>query len=484
MKNAELWFDGHEDELVRDLCGLVRIPSVSRKTDDPACPYGEECRDVLEQMLEIGRRDGFQGYNHENRCGSLVFRGQGTGAQEKTIGIFGHLDVVEAGEGWRHPPFEPVVKDGIISGRGAADDKGSLLSAYYALKYLKSAGYEPGASIIFFLGLNEEKEMEDIDFYLAAHREPDFSIVTDSFFPVCIGEKGMMRLKLKAHWRGTQIRRFCAGTSENAVPGTAVLELCTDRDGYLRLVKAGMAAEEGSEEPRGETVTICCHGKSAHAAFPEDSDNAMVKLAKCLLDADVVQGTDRELLVMIAELFADCYGSGLGIRQSDPVFGDTTAVGTVFSYDGEVVEIAVNIRYGTGLSSAEIDARVRERAGGRGFSVERCACAEPFYRDMKKDTPGIIRAINGIACRHLGIQREPYVLSGGTYAKKLQRGVGFGPDYQMRRHLLPDGYGGGHQPDEYMEIQDIKKAFLIYVESLQEIDRRLAGRAPAIPVLI
>ena len=49
--------------------------------------------------------------------------------------IYGHYDVQPAveSEGWTHPPFSPVVKDGAIWGRGVGDNKGQLLTHLCAL---------------------------------------------------------------------------------------------------------------------------------------------------------------------------------------------------------------------------------------------------------------------------------------------------------------------------------------------------------------
>lgn len=47
----------------------------------------------------------------------------------------------------------------------------------------------------------------------------------------------------------------------------------------------------------------------------------------------------------------------------------------------------------------------------------------------------------------------------------------FCSDYPGRRKLLPEGCGGGHQPDEYVDVKDIEKAFFIYVEAFQAMDR-------------
>ncbi|WP_139416851.1 M20 family metallopeptidase [Agromyces laixinhei] len=47
--------------------------------------------------------------------------------------FLGHSDVVPAGDGWRTDPFEPVVRDGRLFGRGSADMKGGLASVVLAM---------------------------------------------------------------------------------------------------------------------------------------------------------------------------------------------------------------------------------------------------------------------------------------------------------------------------------------------------------------
>ncbi len=56
------------------------------------------------------------------------------------LSIYAHLDVVPAGPGWSVPPFQGVVKDGRIYGRGAGDMKGTIASLLAALRALKAAG--------------------------------------------------------------------------------------------------------------------------------------------------------------------------------------------------------------------------------------------------------------------------------------------------------------------------------------------------------
>jgi succinyl-diaminopimelate desuccinylase len=47
------------------------------------------------------------------------------------FGFAGHLDVVPPGDGWDHDPFDPVIRDGVLTGRGANDMK-SAIAAFVA----------------------------------------------------------------------------------------------------------------------------------------------------------------------------------------------------------------------------------------------------------------------------------------------------------------------------------------------------------------
>ena len=85
MVNTEEWFDQHTNELVEDIYMLVRIPSVSVKTEDPEMPYGPECRRVLDACLKLGESMGFTPFNHENYCGTLLWKGE---MEEEIAAVF------------------------------------------------------------------------------------------------------------------------------------------------------------------------------------------------------------------------------------------------------------------------------------------------------------------------------------------------------------------------------------------------------------
>ena len=56
------------------------------------------------------------------------------------FGFAGHLDVVPAGEGWTTDPYDPVIEDGVLTGRGANDMKSAIAAFVAAIPARQDAG--------------------------------------------------------------------------------------------------------------------------------------------------------------------------------------------------------------------------------------------------------------------------------------------------------------------------------------------------------
>ena len=77
--------------------------------------------------------------------------------------LLGHTDVVPSGpeEAWNTPPFEPVLRDGVLHGRGAADMKGSVAAFVVALERFAAAHPRHAGSVGLLLTSDEEGEAID-----------------------------------------------------------------------------------------------------------------------------------------------------------------------------------------------------------------------------------------------------------------------------------------------------------------------------------
>ena len=127
METIKNYIDKNKDRFLEELFELIRIPSVSAKEENK--PDMLRAVNYLKDALlaagadkaEICSTDG-----HPVLYGEKIIS-----AGLPTILVYGHYDVqpAEPLELWNTPPFEPVIKDGKIWGRGADDDKGQLLYA-------------------------------------------------------------------------------------------------------------------------------------------------------------------------------------------------------------------------------------------------------------------------------------------------------------------------------------------------------------------
>lgn len=124
---------------------LIRCPSVT--------PDDNGCQDIIAgHLLPCGftRED-----MHSGNVSNVLFK-HGNGAP--MLLFAGHTDVVPPGpeDQWETPPFEPVIRDGVLFGRGAADMKSGVASMAVACRRLVSEHSDHRGSIALLLTSDEE----------------------------------------------------------------------------------------------------------------------------------------------------------------------------------------------------------------------------------------------------------------------------------------------------------------------------------------
>ena len=96
--------------------------------------------------------------SYPNRSNILVkVKGKEKG---KIFAFSGHLDVVEAGEGWTYPPFEGKIVDNKMYGRGTSDMKAGVAASLYAILEILEEGVEFNGEIWFIGTVGEEVGMQ------------------------------------------------------------------------------------------------------------------------------------------------------------------------------------------------------------------------------------------------------------------------------------------------------------------------------------
>ena len=433
IQELKNWIQKHEEEMLEDIRALVEIPSISEKGDEEN-PYGIYCTKVLKKMEEICTNWGFSIKNYENRCVETSF-----GSGEKKIGIWGHLDVVPAGEDWIYPPFMCTRKKNFLIGRGVQDNKGPVITFLYAMRFLKEVGFTPTVTFHQILGCNEEQGMEEVEYYLKMAGIPEFSIVTDCSFPVCCGEKGRCKLKIQSSIVDKRIEYLQGGSSSNSVPDYAWALL----DGKKR-----------------EALGI-----AGHAAFPGKSKNAIGILCKHLTE----QLPEERAVEFLAILGEEGYGKKAGINCEDEVSGTLTCnVGTAELKNGRI-EAEIDIRYPVTKRIEEILQRLESLMKKYGYVIKEFEDSPPYYINPEKDMVDMLTHI--YREQMPGTDYTPYTMGGGTYARKIPNAVGFGPGMNLDFSALnlPQGHGPCHSADESQDIKKLEKALEVYVYTMVHI---------------
>jgi carboxypeptidase PM20D1 len=145
-----------DDQQVADhLATAVRcqtVPLDEQGTPDPEAfaqlhKFLEDTYPLVHQKL---RREVVNGY-------SLLYIWQGSRADLEPVMLMAHQDVVSADPTeWTYPPFDGVIADGFIWGRGTLDIKNQLIGIMDAAEALLQQGYRPERTILFGLGHDEE----------------------------------------------------------------------------------------------------------------------------------------------------------------------------------------------------------------------------------------------------------------------------------------------------------------------------------------
>lgn len=447
----------HKDQLIADLQGCIRIPSVYAD-DGSGYPYGKHVQECLEYMLDTAQRLGFPVHNLDNQVGWCEY-GQG----QEMVAVLCHLDVVPEGDGWSVPPYEGLVKNGRIYGRGTMDDKGPALAALYGLAALREAGITPNRRIRLLFGLNEETGSADMKYYLSHGGEiPLMGITPDGEYPVINGEKGLISQTFTRPLK--QRGQIClinlqGGESHNIVPAQAKAQLsCTPEMAHhiaaLQEDKVSCTLIDGG-------ILVEAEGIGAHGGTPGEGENAigrlMLFLKKLPLEGDLAQ-----VVSLLADKIGMEYdGTSLGIAMEDDLSGPLTMNLGVITGNANEITVKLNYRYPVTRSFADCGPKVKAAFEQAGFRSSYLQHKERLY--MPEESP-LVQKLLSVYSRCTGQTAHPKCIGGGTYAKMIPNTLAFGP-------IFPGDEVREHKPDEYMELDRLIDNVTILAHAMYEMAR-------------
>jgi putative selenium metabolism hydrolase len=265
----------HRDGVTTLLRDLVHTPSLS----------GEE-RDVV--ALLAGQMEAL-GYDEVNLdpFGSVIGR-LGTGPT--VIVMDSHIDTVGVGsrDEWSRDPFEPVLDDGVVYGRGACDDKGGMASMVFGGALAKQLGVLPDEVTLYVVGSVQEEACDGLALeHVLTHRlpRPDVVVLGESTNgQVFRGNRG--RIEVLIRTRGTSCHASAPERGHNPVYDLAAVigdvealnrRLGSDEflgDGSVALTRIECETPSLNAVPSTATVYL-----DRRLTVGEDPDEAMREIA-------------------------------------------------------------------------------------------------------------------------------------------------------------------------------------------------------------
>lgn len=171
--------------MLEELKEFLRIPSVSAQPE-----HKEDMHRCAKWLCNHCKEIGLDTKIHQTKGHPIVVARTPHNASKLTYMVYGHYDVqpVEPLEGWTKTknPFEPVVADGNIYGRGTADDKGQLFTHLKAVECILKTGSELPFNLIFLMEGEEEIGSENLGQFLESHAEElrcEAVVISDTGMP-------------------------------------------------------------------------------------------------------------------------------------------------------------------------------------------------------------------------------------------------------------------------------------------------------------
>jgi succinyl-diaminopimelate desuccinylase len=412
--------DDRVDDLVELTADLIRFPTIN--------PPGEAYRPCAEFIgqrltkrgfdLEYVRGEGTPGDCDAYPRINVIARREGKWPGP-CVHFNGHIDVVEVGAGWTVPPFDGLVRDGKVYGRGACDMKGGLASAIIAVEALIDTDPDYPGAIEISGTVDEESGGYGGVAYLAERGWFSAPRVDHVIIPeplnvdrVCIGHRGVWWAEIET--KGHMAHGSMPFLGDSAIRHMAAVLDQFERKLYPSLAKRVSAMPVVPDGARQSTLNI----NSLHGGQAEIDEGLPTP---CVADSCRMI-IDRRFL--IEESLAD-------VRS-------------------EITRI--------------LDDLAKNRPDFR-FDLREMFAVEPCISDQN----GPVASTTAAAIREILSVEPSFVCSPGTYDQKHVDRIG----------KLKDciAYGPGqldlaHQPDEWVGIADMQAAAKVMALTCSRLLRR------------
>jgi len=459
----EAYFTEQQPRMIEDLMALIEIPSVRGEAQE-GMPFGVGPAMALRKAAELLEARGLKVKTY----GDCVLSGDLTDL-ESGLDILAHLDVVPAGDNWTVcKPFEPVIVDGCLYGRGAIDDKGPAIAALYAMTCVRELGIPLKKNVRLILGTDEECGSGDLEYYYGVEQEAPMTFTPDANFPLINMEKGRLCGEVDARFVSDETLPYIAsadaGLKSNVIPEKAeavVVGLSpVQLSSYMTAAAKKTGARFTANTEHG-AVRIVCQGAGGHAAYPEAANNALTALLELLVTLPCADSEGFRKLKSLQKLFphGDYSGTALGVEMKDEISGPLTLSADLLHFDETSLYLCFDSRCPVCSNDENTRLAAMQRIAEAGLSMRETTMVLPHYVSADSD---FVRTLLKVYEDWTGIRGEAESTGGGTYVHDLKNGVAFGCEMAgIDNHL--------HNADEFITLDQFLLSAKIFAQAILEL---------------
>lgn len=435
--------DKHKIQVVSAIKRLVSYPSILNQGEN-GTPFGQAISDVLEETLTICRALGFQTFKDPEGYYGYAEIGEG----KELLAILCHLDVVPAGDldKWQSDPFDAVIKDEVLYGRGVQDDKGPSMAALFAVKALMDKGEVFTKRVRFIFGTDEETLWRCLHRYNEHEETASMGFAPDATFPLIYAEKGLLQARLLGS--GSDDLALSVGQAYNVVPAKA-----TYSGRLAPALSKGLRQLGYTFEEAGEAITVM--GEARHSKDAPLATNALVRLSKGL-DALIKHPAIDFIANGVGE---DATGAQLLGEIEDQVSGKLSFNVAGLTITKDFSEVRLDLRIPVLADVGGLVSDLTDAAATYGLTYQEHDYLAPLY--VPKESQ-LVTTLMSVYQDQTGDMTPAKTSGGATFARTMPNCVAFGAGF-------PETAKTEHQENERVPLTDIYKAMAIYAEAVYRL---------------
>lgn len=453
--------DNYQEDMISDIKALVKIPSIlDENTVGGNAPFGRNVRCALDEVISISKKLGFDVKDYDGYAASVKL-----GKEGREVGVLCHADVVPVDDKWNTEPFEAVIKEGKIYGRGTVDDKGPLVAVLYAMKAIKESGLPVEGCVNHIIGCNEETGHKCIKYYLEHEKQPEIGFSPDGLFPVIHGEKGIIRYTIVKRIAQEEprviIKKICAGTVVNVVPDSAKVWLDGGSTDLNKIEEVFSRFETKCKKKCVWENETCLRlefgGISAHAMQPWLGENAILPMLQFLHDLPEIEYDMKCFLGSLETLYGDGWkGENMGISCADKLSGNLSQNMGVFQFEKGMAEVRVDVRCPIHADLEMVWKTIRINCEKYELGLSCQEMRKPLY--IPKEA-ALVEKLLSVYHEMTGDCKEAITIGGGTYCRDVEGFVSFGPVFPYEKEVA-------HEANEYIGVGELLLSAKIYAQAL------------------